>query len=177
MRPPATIRPWMPPGKMKSWAANALDEGARKRRLAVWLTHTRKLHAHKAADHLGVSVQAVWLWISQYNEKGPSGLDRKGRGGRRKAFMTPRQEKEFLRPFLRQARTGKPVRAAVVKEAVETKLIRKVSLPYVYSLLSRNGWAKIIAESRPVPSPRKGDTFTKLSTPWRRRRLSSRTEI
>ncbi len=168
MRPPATIEPWMSAVKMERWAAEAPDENTGKRRLAVWLTHIKKLHAHEVSDHLGVSVQAVWLWIGQYNREGPAGLDRKGRGGRRKAFMTPRQEKKILRPFLHQIRASRPARAAVIKEAVEAKLGRKVSFPYIYSLMSRHGWAQTIAESHFASSPKKEDTFTRLSAPWRR---------
>lgn len=168
MRPPTTIRSWMPLGKMKRWASDAPDEGTHKRRLAVLLTHTRKLHAREVADQLGVSVQAVWLWNSQYNKKGPRGLDRKGRGGRRRMLMTPCQEKAVLRPFIRLARTGRPVKAAVVKKAVEAKLGRTVSFPYVYSLLTRHGWARIIAESRQSSLPQKENTFMRLATPWRR---------
>ena len=168
MRPPAAIKSWMSSGKMKRWVAEAPDEDASKRRLAVWLTHVEKLHAHEVSERLGVSVQAVWLWVSQYNREGPVGLDRKGRGGKRRGLMTASQEKKILQPFLRKARAGRPARAAAIKKAVEEELGKAVSFPYVYALMSRHGWSKAIAESHFLPPSEEDDTFTKLSTPWRR---------
>ena len=106
MRPPARIKSWLSIEKMFQWLQSAPDEPAYKRRLAIWLTYTGKLHANKVAKVLGVSTQAVWLWIRQYNDSGPSGLKRNGRGGRRWGFMTLQQEAELLRPFIRKARSG-----------------------------------------------------------------------
>ena len=169
MKPPARIKPWMSLDEMGVWVREAPTRQAYQKRLAIWLTSLYSFHAHQLADMLQVSRQAVWLWIGQYNREGPGGLDRKGRGGRRKALMTPQQEKEILRPFLRQARAGRPAKVTAIKEAVQRELGKKVSSPYVYALLTRHGWARTIAESRLASSSREEDTFTRLSTPWRRK--------
>ena len=168
VRPPASIKPWLSTGKMEKWVGQAPDEDARKRRLSVWLTHTEKLHARDVAERLEVSVQAVWLWVGQYNRRGPGGLDRKGRGGSRRTLMSLSQEKAVLSPFLSQARAGNPPRAEVVKKAIEKKLGRKVSLPYVYALQARHGWARIIAQSHPGAMSAGGDTFQTMAAPWQR---------
>ena len=167
MRPPAKIKPWLSTEKMIQWVQDAGDEGAFKRRKVIWLTHTKKLHAGKVAVMLGVSVQAVWLWIRQYNAKGPKGLQRKGRGGRRWGFMNLGEESQLLKPFIRQARLGKSVKAEVIKKAIEKNLGRKVSLPYIYKLLRRHAWSEIIAQSSPAAKPSiSQDTFQKFSRPW-----------
>ena len=169
MRPPATIKPWLPIGKMFRWLQDAPDEASHKRRLAVWLTHTSQLHANRVADALGVSTAAVWAWIRQYNALGPDGLERAGRGGRRWGFLTPQQEADLVEPFLRRARAGRPPRGAEVRQAVEEMLGKPVSLSCVYRLLHRHGWATAISQSHAggatdVPT----DTFHDIARPWRR---------
>ena len=169
MRQPAAIKSWLSIEKMFQWLQDAPDESSYKRRTAIWLTHTGKLHAKKVAETLGVSTQAVWSWIRQYNTYGPDGLERKGRGGRRWAFLTIKQEAELLKPFIRRARLGRPPKAAEIKQLIEQKLQRKVSAPYIYRLLHRHGWAEIIAQSKQhVPSDALQDNFKKFSRPWLR---------
>ena len=71
MRPPAAIKDWLTAEQMLDWLSDAGDAESLQRRLAVWMTATGKLHAHHVAAMLGVSLQAVWLWIGQYNKHGP----------------------------------------------------------------------------------------------------------
>ncbi len=169
MRPAACIKPWLSTEKMFRWLQNAPDEASYKRRLAIWLTHTRRLHANKVAETIGVSIHAVWLWVKQYNNNGPAGLERTGRGGRRWAFMTPKQEAELLRPFIRKARSGDTPKPTQIRQTIEKKLGRKVSMPYVYRFLARHGWADLIAQSKPTAKPSAvQDSFEKLSRPWLR---------
>ena len=169
MRPPALINNWLSIEKMFQWLQDAPDKAAYKRRMAVWLTHTGKLHAGKVAEILGVSIQAVWLWVRQYNEFGPAGLERNGRGGRRWGFMSLKEETELLLPIIRAARLGKPLKAEAVKRIVEAKLKRKVSKSYIYKLLERHGWSEILAQSCQTTRPSKGaGTFDRISKPWLR---------
>ncbi|MHC4396565.1 MAG: helix-turn-helix domain-containing protein [Planctomycetota bacterium] len=169
MRQPAAIKSWLSIEKMFQWLQDAPDESSYKRRMSIWLTHTGKLHANKVAKTLGVSTQAVWLWIRQYNARGPEGLKRRGRGGRRWGFLTTQQESELLKPFIRRARLGSPPKPAEIKQSIEQKLQRKVSAPYIYRLLHRHRWAEIIAQSRQyAPSEAVQDDFKKFSRPWLR---------
>jgi transposase len=169
MRPPAKIKPYMPIEKMFQWLQNAPDEASYKRRMAVWLTHTGKLHATKVAQILGVSAKAVAAWVRQYNKLGPEGLQRTGRGGRRHALMTPRREAEILAPFIKMAKSGRIPKTTQIKQALENALKRKVSLPYVYRLLSRHDWSEIIAQSgQTSPAEKIPDDFQKIARPWLR---------
>ncbi len=169
MRPAARVKSWLSTEKMFQWLQSAPDGSSYKRRLAIWLTHTRRLHANKVAETVGVSIQAVWLWVRQYNNKGPAGLERTGRGGRRWAFMTPKQEAKLLKPFIQKAGVGSPPKPAEIKQAIEKKLGRKVSMPYVYRLLARHGWSDVIAQSKLTAKPTiLQDNFEKLSRPWLR---------
>ncbi len=60
-------------------------KGAYQRRLAIWLTEVGPFAAHRVAEFLAISTQAVWKWLGEYNALGPQGLERHGRGGRRRA--------------------------------------------------------------------------------------------
>ena len=169
MRPPASIKPHLSINEMFQWLKNAPDEASHKRRMAIWLTHTGHLYAKQVAKVLGVSVQAVWLWIRQYNDQGASGLERTGRGGRRWGFLAPEQEAELLRPYIRKLRDGVITSPSKIKKVVEHKLSRTVSMPYVYHLLQRHQWAEIIAQLGPSAADRERvDDYLKVAQPWLR---------
>jgi len=154
---------------MFQWVQNAPDQAAYRCRMAVWLTHTGRLHAAKVAHILGVSKQAVWLWVRQFNEQGPEGLERNGRGGRRWGLMTLSQEGELLRPLIKLARSGRAPKPEAVKQIVEDKLQRKVSKSYIYKLLRRHGWADTLRQAQSPTSPSgDSDTFDRLAKPWLR---------
>ena len=168
MRRPAKIKNWLTAEQMADWLANAPDESAKKRRMTIWLIFTRHLYANNVARMLGLSVQSVWLWTKQYNLKGPQGLERKGRGGRRRAFLPKEREAHILDPFSRRIRNGQVVRAREIQKALEDELKHKVSMPYVYRLLSRHDWSQMIAQSQlsGISTP---DDFSKISRPWLRK--------
>lgn len=168
MQSSVQIKPFLSVEKMFEWLQGAEDLAAHKRRMAIWLTFTGELDASRIADILGVSTQSVWLWIRQYNAKGPAGLDRKGRGGRRWGFLSVQQESALLKPLLRRARSGSTPKTTEIKEAIEMHLGRKVSMPYVYRLLQRHRWFEIIGQSKPAKGLAAADTFEKLSKPWLR---------
>ena len=169
MRPPACIKPYLSINGMFQWLQNAPDEESHRRRMAIWLTHTGNLYAKQVAKVLGVSVQAVWLWIRQYNTQGPSGLERSGRGGRRWGFLTPEQEIELLRPYIRKLRNGVVTNPSEIKKVIEQKLSEAVSMSYVYRLLQRHQWAEIIAQLGPSAADRERvDDYLKVAQPWLR---------
>ena len=96
MRLPARIEPWLSTEGLQAWVREAADKSSYQRRLTIWLTGVSRLPAHRVAESLCVSKQAVWLWIAQYNRQGPEGLRRSGRGGRRWAWLSWEQEQRFL---------------------------------------------------------------------------------
>jgi len=164
------IKPWLSIEQMYEWLNSAPDENRRKRRLAIWLTHTGQMNAKEVASFLGLSTQTVWLWIRKYNKHGPDALDGPGRGGRRWAFLTEQQERDLLKPFIKALENGKRVKAADVKKAVEQKLGKKVSLIYVYKLLERNGWTSVIAQSHSEEEVKESTSkFQDVIHPWKRK--------
>src|SRR4030042_218001 len=88
MRGPAQIWSWISEEELLVWIREAADRETYQKRLAIWLTKIGPFHAHEVARMLGVSKQAVWLWVGQYNKEGPEGLVRQGRGGRRSFLLS-----------------------------------------------------------------------------------------
>ncbi len=143
MRKPSSLTLWFTALQLMAWVKEAPDKAAYQRRLAVWLTQAGPFSAHRVAELLAVSTQAVWKWLGEYNTVGPSGLDGKGRGGRRWGWMTLDEERAFLARHLRQAEAGDLLTAKQLRPALQKAVGHEVSLAYVYGLLHRHQWRKL----------------------------------
>jgi transposase len=143
MRLAAQIESWLSTEDLQVWVREAADKGAYPRRLAIWLTAVCRLPAHRVAESLCVSKQAVWLWIAQYNQQGPEGLGRTGRGGRRWAWLAWEEEERFLEKRQQAAGRGQILTAQQLRAELERLTTHRVSLAYVYRLLHRHGWRKL----------------------------------
>ncbi len=171
MRPSANITNWQSDKQLFVWLKQSADEETFKRRLVIWLTNKNRLHAKKIAELLDISIQSVWLWTNQYNRRGPDGLDRQGRGGRRWGFLSPQQEAEFLQPFVEKIKSGEIITTVEIKESLESQIGKQVSLPYVYRLLSRHNWYEFLIRTKPLrkQAASKQTDFRKISQPWLRK--------
>jgi len=145
MRKPAFIHAWLSEKKLKAWVRIAHTRDDYQKRLAIWMTVKGPFPAHRVASLLVVSKQAVWLWVSQFNRLGPNGLQRRGRGGRRRAYLSLDQEKALLESLERDAIRGRAPRAREVQEEISKVTRKNVSISYVYRLLKRIGWQKLDA--------------------------------
>lgn len=146
---PSSLTPWFTTDQLRVWVKEAPDKAAYQRRMAIWLTHFARLPARRIADLLLVSVQSVWKWVGEYNSLGPSGLERKGRGGRRWALMTLQEEHDFLVQHLARAESRNVPTARHLHLALCQRLGQDVSLGYVYKLLHRH------ERRKPAPRPRR----------------------
>jgi len=166
MRRPTQIEPWLNPDELLIWVREAPDRDSYQKRLAIWLTYLGPFHAHEVAQMLGVSRQAIWLWLGQYNRHGPSALARQGRGGRRWAFLTWEEEDSLLEMFRQQAARGDVVTAVSMWPEISKAVGREVSLAYVYKLLHRHGWRKLGPRPQHVKSdPQAQEDFKKNCPP------------
>ncbi len=147
MRNPATLNKWMTEKELQNWIREAKSQKDYQKRLAIWLTMVGPFHAYQVATMIGTSKQAIWLWISQYNKNGPSGLEREGRGGRRWSFLTTEEETQLLNSFCDRAANGEITKAKQILPEIKRLFGREVSLAYAYKLLKRNNWRKL--EPRP----------------------------
>ena len=148
MRRPAFIHHWLPERKLEAWVRTARSREEYQKRLAIWMTLSGPFPAHRVASLLVVSKQAVWLWVSQYNRLGPDGLQRQGRGGRRRAYLSLTAEAALLKRLRRRAERGDAPTAKQVQEEVSQATHIKVSISYIYRLFDRIGWRKLGGRGR-----------------------------
>ena len=165
MRRPAQIKSWLSEEELLAWLREAPDRGSYQRRLAIWLTRLKSLHAEEVAGMLGVSKQAVWLWIGQYNQHGPEGLQRQGRGGRRWSLLEWKEEEKVLEGWTQRAQRGEVITARQLLPEVEKATGQAVSLAYVYKLLKRQGWRKTGPRPRHVKARREVQEEFKKNSP------------
>lgn len=165
MRRPAPIKPWLSPQDLQTWVREAASRDEYQKRLALWLTFIGPYPAHHVATLLGVSKQAVWLWVSQYNQRGPEGLQRAGRGGRRWAFLSWEQEEAFLANLQGHAQRGQILTASQMHAQLCQATGKKLSLAYVYRLLHRHRWRKLGPRARHVESNRPRQEEFKKNSP------------
>jgi transposase len=138
MRRPAQISPWLTRSEMRQWVRSASDKSAYQRRLAVWLTREARFSAQRVAALLAVSTQAVWKWVGEYNKSGPTALERKGRGGRRRGLMGIEEEREFLSDQFFGIRQVVLPSEEELRQAMSEACGRELSLTYVRRLLDRH---------------------------------------
>lgn len=164
MRRPAGIFPWISEMELLDWVRSSENVHDHQRRIVIWLSHFRKWHAHEIAEMVGVSKQAVWLWVCQYNSNGPSGLKKIGRGGLRWSFLSVEEETEFLKGLEQKALSGNILTAKQILPELCSFAGRNVSLAYVYKLLKRCRWRKIGPRPRHVNADKKlMESFKKTS--------------
>jgi transposase len=111
------------------------------------------LSAEQAADLVGVAKGTIYQWIFHYNHEGPDSLLLQGRGGRRFGLMSFEAEAKFLESLRVEAEKGRIIGTFWLRERVEKELGCKVSKDYLYDLLHRHGWRKVI----PRPAHPKAD--------------------
>jgi transposase len=88
-------------------------------------------------------------------------------GGRRRAYMTPEEEEEFLRPWAEQAETGGVLIVPPIHKAFEERVGRRVQPATIYRLLGRHGWRKIAPDNiHPKGDKEAQEAFKKGGSRW-----------
>jgi transposase len=164
MRRPAQVKPWFSEEEFLVWIREAASRDVYQKRLAIWLTQMGPFHAEEVAKMLGISKQAVWLWVGQYNRNGPEGLVRQGRGGRRWSLLSWSKEEALLKSFEKRALEGEVITAKQMLPKICQATGGEVSLAYVYRLLRRHRWRKLGPRPRHVKAdPEAQEAFKKNS--------------
>ena len=104
--------------------------------------------AEEIAKHCGVGKVTVQHLISRYNRFGISAVETKGKGGRKREYMTEEQEQQFLKPFFARAQAGEIATVAEIQHAFETRITHSVDESTIYRLLQRHGWRKVMPRPR-----------------------------
>ena len=125
------------------------------------------MQADIVAEYVGTTKGTVHQWVYQYNHAGPDGFTRRGRGGRRFGFLSLEEEAEFLNGIRSTAEQGGVINAFAIKEQVEERIVKKVSKDYLYDLLHRHGWRRIMPRPHhPKADKEKQEEFKKNFRSW-----------
>lgn len=175
----ATVADYLSPENLRDKLARAESKEQFQRWQIIYVIKTKGYTPSEAADVVGVSTGTVHQWVHAYNKNGPDGFVLKGRGGRRSAFMTAKQEDDLLTEFSSDAEKGMIITAWDVQKRIEKKIGMKVSDDYVYDLFNRNGWRKVVPKPRHPKSRKESQEEFKKNSPrlWMPPRRSSATTI
>jgi transposase len=119
----------------------------------VFLVSRKKFNACEISEIVGITTGTVYQWVHKYNKIGPTSMILQGRGGRTGGLFTWDEEEKILEEVRVAAISGDIAIVYPLKNIVEKKLGRTVSIDYIYDLLHRHNWRQV------VPRPRypKGD--------------------
>lgn len=104
--------------------------------------------AEKIALHSGVAKDTVHKLISHDNRFGLAAIETPGKGGRKRCYLTIKQEKHFLQPFFEQAAKGEIATCAMIHAAYEARVGGSLDESTIHQLLTRHGWRKVIPRSK-----------------------------
>lgn len=119
------------------------DRGQFQRWQVILLT-VKGLAADIVADYVGTTKGTVHQWVYHYNHDGPDEFLLRGRGGRRFGLLPLDEEQAFLEGVRATAGRGRILTAFAIQATLEEKIGRPVSEDYLYDLLHRHGWRKVM---------------------------------
>jgi transposase len=120
---------------------------------SVLLPALMKLSVAQTAESLGVSPVSVHRLRERLRRDAAGEHPPPGRGGRRNALLSPREEARFLAPWARQARAGALKTISALREALARELGRAPEPTVAYRMLARHGWRKLAGGWRPKDKP------------------------
>jgi transposase len=133
---------------------------------SIFLT-SKGLQSDIVAEYVGTTKGTVHQWVYQYNHDGPDGYNLQGRGGRRFGLLSLEEEAELLDSIRPIAEKGHIINAAAIKAQLEERLTKKVSKDYLYDLLHRHKWRKVMPRPQhPKADKEKQEEFKKNFRSW-----------
>lgn len=116
---------------------------------AVWLRERLGLSGPATAAALNYRLQTVHLLWHRWLREGPALFEgRVSPGGRKRAYLSLAEEREFLAGLAEAAGAGALPTVGQVRDAYAARLGREVALSTVYRLLQRHGWRKVVPRPR-----------------------------
>jgi transposase len=133
---------------------------------SIFLT-SKGLSSEVVAEYVGCTKGTVHQWVYQYNHAGPDGFLLQGRGGRRFGLLTLDEESSLLEQVRTQAERGRILTAYAVKVHIEERTGKAVSKDYLYDILHRHGWRKVMPRPQhPKADREKQEEFKKNFRSW-----------
>lgn len=121
-----------------------------RRALSILLPALLGATIEQTAAAIGVSHASVSRWRATFHEPetGSDSAPKATWGGRRNAWMSFGEEKEFLAPWLAKAEQGMLVVASPIREALAERLGQPVKASVLYRMLERHDWRKVAPDTR-----------------------------
>lgn len=133
--------------EIKEYRKTVKDKMLDRRLYAVQLLGEGK-KTGEIAEKLDADRRQISLWASKFKTKGGAeGLVKKS-GGRYRENMTKEEEKALLDQFRERAEKGQIVSVSEIKEAYDKAIGHETKDTFIYVVLRRNGWRKIMPRSR-----------------------------
>ena len=117
------------------------------RKLRVLMLLYEGLDNAEVGKRVGLCSVRVSQLVSEYKKTGLEKYTQKKYGGNHRN-MSEAEEEEILSGFKAKAEAGQVVIAKDIKEEFDKKLGRDTGRGYIYMLLERHGWRKVMPRSK-----------------------------
>jgi len=152
--------------ELKKRMKASADRDQFQRWQSIFLTG-KGLSSEIVAEYVGTTKGTVHQWVYQYNHDGPDGFLLQGRGGRRFGLLTLDEERDLLEQVRSKAEQGRILTAYAVRSYIEKKTGQTVSKDYLYDVLHRHGWRKVMPRPQhPKADAEKQEAFKKNFRSW-----------
>lgn len=151
-------------------ARQTQDAHELRQAMAVLLPAELNATLEQTACLLGVGRATVPRLQAELRQRRESPeVPRKRWGGRRRALMSEEAEKEFLKPWIEQAKAGGVLVVSPIRAALSQLLGRPIAGSVIYRLLARHGWRKVAPDTHhPKSDPKVQEEWKKnFRTTWR----------
>ena len=137
-------------------AEKATQDKQISRKLRALMLRYEGLTNDEVGKCLGLCSVRISQLVSEYKKTGLEAYTQKKYGGNHRN-MSEEEEEEILTQFRKQAEDGKVVVVKEIKQAFDEKLGRDTGSGYIYMLLERHDWRKVMPRSK---HPKKADDAT-----------------
>ena len=139
------------------------------RRLRVLMLRYEGKKVAKIAEMTGMRINSISQLCRRYREQGLEEFKRNKYRSHRQA-LSEEKELEILSKFEKAAENGKEVTALEIKAAFDKERGKDTGRGYIYMLLKRHGWRKVMPRPRHPKAANEEacEASKKLSKVWRK---------
>ena len=137
-------------------AEKATQDKQISRKLRGLMLRYKGLSNEEAGKQLGLCSVRISQLVNEYKRVGLESFAKKKYGGNHRS-LSEAEEEEILKRFREQAEAGQVVIVADIKRAFDERLGKDTGRGYIYMLLARHDWRKVMPRQR---HPKKADDAT-----------------
>ncbi len=123
------------------------------KKLCILLLRFNGYSAIETAERMGCSVSKVKRLTAEYRSDGLSEYMRSKYVGNHRS-LSEEEENEILASFEKKANAGQVITVQDIKRAFDERIGKDTGRGYIYMLLKRHGWRKVMPRAR---HPKKAD--------------------